>query len=94
MNDQMDFDDVEDAAVTGENKADRFKRVINPRLKVAVKRLRMIRGMFEGATAYNYEFTEAQRDTIVRGLMAEINEINRLMNKRFEDDTDADILSI
>lgn len=85
-NREMDFEGEDDAAVVGESKADRFKRVVNPRLKVAVKRLRMIRGMFEGANANNYEFSNEQRAKLIAGLRSEVDEIDRLMGRRMLND--------
>lgn len=82
-----------DVAVPGESKSDRFRRIVNPRLRVAVKRLRMIRQMVEGGNANNYEFTDQQRHVIVTGLMAEVAEIDKLMRKRLSDDED-DVLSV
>jgi hypothetical protein len=81
----MDIDEIEDAEVAGESKADRFRRVAGPRIKAAVKRLRMIRQMVDGANANNYEFTDAQRNAVVSGLKSEVEEIDRLMKRRLND---------
>lgn len=86
MDTQMNFDDVEDAAVPGETKADRFRRICNPRAAIAVKRLRLIRQMVEGANANNYEFTDAQRLALVSALAREVESIDELMRKRLSKD--------
>lgn len=78
--DELDFD--AETEVAGETKAQRFKRVVNPRVKVAVKRMRMIRQMFEGQNANNYEFTQEQADKLYTTLYDEVAEIKDLMFKR------------
>jgi hypothetical protein len=85
--------DYEDAEVLGETKAERFSRVVNPRFKVAMKRIKMIRQMFEGPTANNYEFTDAQRVTLVKALTAEVELIDRLMTKRLHGEPE-DVVTI
>lgn len=77
---QEDFDF--DAPVEGESKSDRFRRVANYRLRKSVERLRMIRQMFNGTTASNYEFTAEQMQALTSILRAEVDEIQRLMERR------------
>lgn len=87
-NDEQEVMDFDTAAVEGESKNERFKRVVNPRLKVAVTRLRMIRQMFEGATVNNYEFSDEQRAKLVQSLRDEVDAIDKLMLKRLRNRDD------
>lgn len=87
-NNQMDFDDIQDLEVAGESKAERFRRVCNPRAQAAVKRLRLIRQMVEGGNANNYEFTDNQRNMLITALRNEVEEIDALMRKRLARDKD------
>lgn len=80
VQEELDFDNP----IVGESKNARFKRVVNYRLTKAVERLRMIRQMFEGTTANNYEFTEEQMGKLTKALFDEVNEINRLMARRLD----------
>jgi hypothetical protein len=81
---ELDFD----AGIEGESKLERFKRVVNPRLALAIKRMRMIRQMFEGATVNNYEFTDEQRARLVQSLRDEVEAIDKLMSKRLRNRDD------
>lgn len=87
-NDEQEVMDFDTAAVEGESKNERFKRVVNPRLKVAVTRLRLIRQMFEGSTASNYEFTNEQHSKLVAALREEVDAIDKLMSKRLRNRDD------
>lgn len=74
--------EVEAPEPADETKAARFSRVVNPRVKAAVRRLRLIKQMFEGQNGNNYEFTEAQRDRLIAVLTAEVDEIAAKMAVR------------
>jgi hypothetical protein len=74
----LDADEVTDLKETAD---ERFKRVVNPRVKAAVERLRMIKRMFEGANARNYEWTPEQANRLIGILQGEVNDIADLVNK-------------
>jgi hypothetical protein len=84
----IDMNEIDDAAVPGETKAERFRRIANPRAAAAVKRLRLLRQMVEGGNANNYEFTDGQRNMLVTALRNEVEEIDTLMRKRLARDSD------
>ncbi len=68
----MDFELVDPPV---ETKSERFTRVINYRLGVAIERLRLMGQMFDGATASNYEFTAEQVDKLESILGDELDSI-------------------
>lgn len=78
---EMNYDQEEED-VFGETKAERFSRVANPRFQAAMKRLKMLRQMFEGTTANNYQFTDEQRKLLVQTLSNEVAMIDTLMQRR------------
>lgn len=89
----MDYDKVtehpEAPEPENETKSDKFRRVVNQRIATAVERLRLIRKMFEGANASNYEFTQEQRVKMIDMLYGEISAIDELMCKRLDKTADA-----
>lgn len=94
-NGELDFDGEEDTgALANETKAERFKRVVNPRAKRAVQRLRLIGQMFEGQNANNYEFTDEQRVKLVALLSDEVERISTAMARRLNGRKDDDIVEI
>ena len=68
---EMEFD-VEVEAVSGETKQQAFLRLANHRLPIAVKRIRMISNL---ANTNNYEYTEHQRNTLIRVLEVEVERL-------------------
>jgi len=81
-------EDGEAAAAPNETKAERFKRVVNPRFRNAVKRLRLLKSMVDGGNYRAYEFTDAQRVALINGLQAEINDIDKLMVRALRNEAD------
>jgi hypothetical protein len=84
---QTELDLVQEAPEPeNETKADRFKRIAQPRLVSIVERMRLLRKMFEGANANNYAFTAEQADKISDTITKELERINELMDARLRDD--------
>lgn len=82
---EMDLVEAEENGLK-ETPAERFKRVANHRLKVAVERLRLLRQMLDGNNARNYEWTDEQATKLVGILRDEVNQIEKRLFKREDDD--------
>lgn len=82
---EMDLVEGEDTDMK-ETPSERFKRIANHRLSVSIQRMRLLRRMFEGANARNYEWTPEQAAKLVAALEAEVRQIDRLAHKRDEDE--------
>lgn len=59
--------------MTEETKAEKFKRVANPRFEQAIKRIRLMKKL---ANTDSYEYTDKQVETIIDTLHQEVNDLH------------------
>jgi hypothetical protein len=86
---EYDDDHLEDAAlvdemenIPNETANERFLRLVNKRLPVAVKRIRLIKNL----AGPSYEYTEAQANILINTLQAEIEHLAQAFRKEDDDD--------
>lgn len=65
----------DNSVIVGETKEQRFTRVVNHRLAVAVERLRLMEQMFSSSGVNAYEFTPEQVDRLEAYLGTEVDKI-------------------
>lgn len=91
MNDQVTQDQVdeEEAAmvaevenIPNETKQEKFLRLVNPRLQVAVKRIRLLKNLAVG----DYEYTPEQAKAVMDILAIEMEALERAFFESDDDD--------
>ncbi len=69
--------------VANETKNEAFLRLVNKRLPVAVKRIRLLKNLASG----NYEYTDAQAGQVVAIIRTELEELERAFFSTHEEDS-------
>ena len=77
----LEFNFVGESDAVEETKEQRFTRVVNQRLAVAVERLRLIEQMFSSSGVSAYEFTPEQVDKLEAYLCVELQKITTSAHK-------------
>ena len=80
-NDNVNHDD-EPERIEGETKNEAFLRLVNKRMPVAVKRIRLIGNL----TSPNYAYTDGQAEMVLGVLRAELSKLEDQFAKRKQDD--------
>jgi hypothetical protein len=73
---------AEEVAVLGETKAERFKRVINARLRKMLAASDQIKSMMSGANANSYEWTPEQAERLAVVLQQDVDTLIALARKQ------------